>query len=247
MKPLVTLLALFLLFNTQLAVAQDKKLTYKYWRTEGIKKYKDKDYETAIKYFRLAETLPDAPTNNDIDTWIEKSFDGYIVLLKAAERKARLEAEASEMAGLAYKLGKNNPTIGLRVAQKATQLGTNSISAKQQFHDIISSFPAPFYASVLEHGEMVSSVAASPNRMEVVTACWDERLRLWHYDGTLIKEFSGHEAEVLAVSFSSDGSYILSGSADNSAILWNRQGEVVQQYRGHTGDVTSVCFSPDNK
>jgi WD40 repeat protein len=59
--------------------------------------------------------------------------------------------------------------------------------------------------------------------------------------------FRGHTDEVLSVSFSPDGTRIVSGSWDSTIWLWDAatgkpSGE---PFRGHTDPVSSVSFSPD--
>lgn len=242
------------LFLHQPLQAQTDRNSYRYLRNEGIKNFNAKDFETAINYFRLAEIASDTPENNDIDTWIEDSFDGYVKLLqqerdraRQAEEIAKLEAKASEMAGLAYKLGKTNPTLGLRIAEAAMQLKTNSKSAKQQFHDQVSNSPAPFYAQVLEHEKMVNCAAILASRSQVVTGSWDPELKLWSEKGELLKTLSGHTAGVLDIAVSPDEQYIASAGSDNKVILWDIQGNLLYTLEGHVGDVTSVRFAQDGQ
>jgi WD40 repeat protein len=62
------------------------------------------------------------------------------------------------------------------------------------------------------------------------------------------RTFIGHTDSVLAVAFSPDGKYVLTGSLDKTARLWvAATGEVVRTFSGHTGAVESVAFSPDAK
>ena len=57
----------------------------------------------------------------------------------------------------------------------------------------------------------------------------------------------GHTSGVSSVSFSPDGSRIVSGSDDKSVRVWDASsGEcVLGPLEGHTSGVTSVSFSPD--
>ena len=50
----------------------------------------------------------------------------------------------------------------------------------------------------------------------------------------------------MSVSFSPDGSRIVSGSGDNTVRVWDAvTGEVINTLTGHSGYVFSVSFSPD--
>ncbi len=55
-----------------------------------------------------------------------------------------------------------------------------------------------------------------------------------------------HEASVISVSFSPDGTTLATGSGDNTVKLWNTEsGELIRTLSGHEGRVSSVSFSPD--
>jgi WD40 repeat protein/uncharacterized caspase-like protein len=53
---------------------------------------------------------------------------------------------------------------------------------------------------------------------------------------------------VLAVAFSPDGRFVLTGSTSKSAMLWDAQtGAGIRSFSGHSGRVTSVAFSRDGR
>ncbi|NDD57575.1 MAG: hypothetical protein EBZ44_07715, partial [Verrucomicrobia bacterium] len=56
----------------------------------------------------------------------------------------------------------------------------------------------------------------------------------------------GHRSSVYSVSFSPDGTKIVSGSGDKSIRIWDAtSGTQIHQLDGHSSDVRSVSFSPD--
>jgi len=58
----------------------------------------------------------------------------------------------------------------------------------------------------------------------------------------------GHSASVLAVAWSPDGRFVLTGSADHTACLWEAAtGIEIQRFRGHIKAVHSVAFSLDGR
>ena len=65
--------------------------------------------------------------------------------------------------------------------------------------------------------------------------------------GACLRKITGHTGSVRSVSFSPDGSRIVSGSYDNTVRVWDAvSGEcVLGPLEGHTGSVRSVSFSPD--
>ena len=57
----------------------------------------------------------------------------------------------------------------------------------------------------------------------------------------------GHTGHVSSVSFSPDGTRIVTGSGDNTAKVWDAHtGTTLQDLKGHMSSVTSVSFSPDS-
>src|SRR5262249_39299913 len=77
----------------------------------------------------------------------------------------------------------------------------------------------------------------------------DKTARLW--DAQTGKEnasLKGHTGPVMSVSFSGDGTRVLTGSMDGTARVWDAQtGQEKVVFKGHTGGIVSVCFSPDGK
>ncbi len=69
------------------------------------------------------------------------------------------------------------------------------------------------------------------------------------YDTTTGKRralLEGHTDCIDSVTFSPDGTTVLTGSADRTARLWNAvTGELVKEFTRHTKGITSVAYSPD--
>lgn len=101
----------------------------------------------------------------------------------------------------------------------------------------------------------VVAVEFSPDGAQFITAVRnyqeaDRNLaRIWDVDtGNSVQTFDGHDDRVSYVTFSHDGTKVLTGGTDKKAILWNvDSGEVLNTYSGFTSTVGSVEFSFDDR
>lgn len=56
----------------------------------------------------------------------------------------------------------------------------------------------------------------------------------------------GHSDMITCVSFSMDGSWVLTGSRDTTIKLWSiKQGKLLNTYRGHTTELINAKVSPN--
>ncbi|ORZ03759.1 guanine nucleotide-binding protein subunit beta-2-like 1 [Syncephalastrum racemosum] len=102
--------------------------------------------------------------------------------------------------------------------------------------------------SLLGHNHFVQDLAISSDGQYVLSASWDQSLRLWDIStGQSTRRFMGHTSDVLSVSFSPDNRQIVSGSRDKSLKLWNTLGECKFSIteKGHEDWVSCVRFSPN--
>ena len=70
-------------------------------------------------------------------------------------------------------------------------------------------------------GQIVTTVAFSPNKQLLVSGGYDNAVRVWNtLTGTPVHTFTGHTAAIWAVGFSPDGEWIASASSDKTVRLW---------------------------
>ena len=121
--------------------------------------------------------------------------------------------------------------------------------------EIVPNFP---------HLGSIESIAISPDGTLILSGSWDGGLKLWEAKtGRLIREFSGHaenklavppdqpvtlSSKVASVAFSPDGLRAVSGSDDETVKLWDiTTGRVLKTFSGHKSFVNCVDFSPDGR
>jgi WD40 repeat protein len=99
-------------------------------------------------------------------------------------------------------------------------------------------------------GASLTSVACSPSGFPVIASGGrDNAVRLWDLSGRRIGDpITGHQADVMAVAFSPDGSLIATASRDLTVRLWSLDGTPHgAPMRGHSENIMSVAFSPDGQ
>lgn len=106
------------------------------------------------------------------------------------------------------------------------------------------------------HSDKVSSVAFSPDGKQVLTGSFDKTARIWDLsEGTLMHEFELRDKYRNLVSFSMDGSQIITQlenhrpfKNDNLSLqYWNLKGQKVQRLKDDSADTSELVYLPGSE
>ena len=109
--------------------------------------------------------------------------------------------------------------------------------------------PAAEPVPLTGHQAAVYDVAWLPDGQSLVSASFDQTLKLWDVSSrTVIRTMEGHTGIVLSVAVSPDGTLIASGASDNSIRLWEvPQNSPTRTITAHDGESLAIALSPDGK
>lgn len=91
------------------------------------------------------------------------------------------------------------------------------------------------------------SVEFSPTGQLIAAASWgDSAVHVWDRVGNIRALLKGHRGGIEAVSWSPDGSQLVTGG-DLTVRLWDADGTLKNEFAGHTSEIYPVVWSPDGK
>jgi WD40 repeat protein len=99
----------------------------------------------------------------------------------------------------------------------------------------------------IKHPCAIAYMDLSADGNYAVTGGYDSIVRVWNiHDGTLLREFKGHNGTVWHVAISADNKKIASGGNDSIINIWDvATRKLLHRLTGHKRIVWSVKFSPD--
>jgi WD40 repeat protein len=177
-------------------------------------------------------------------------------LTEIRERQAR----ANNFNYLSKEVVADNPTIALRLAEYALSLDPENKAILSNLNSIYydNSFYKVFYK--FREGNLCQ---ISPDWKKIISTNGRSAV-MTDLNGNNPKTLIGHLVygfpindvhaftrrgydNILSISFSPDGNYVLTGSNDKTARLWDLDGNSLQVFRGHAASISAVAVSPDGK
>jgi WD40 repeat protein len=96
--------------------------------------------------------------------------------------------------------------------------------------------------TLVAHQGGVLGISVSKNF--IVSTGIDGTIKLWTWEGKLLRTFTGHRGPVWDVAISNDEQLIVSGSEDRTLKLWNRNGILLRSLIAHSSPVRRVAINP---
>ncbi|MGD1807622.1 AAA-like domain-containing protein [Dapis sp. BLCC M126] len=99
---------------------------------------------------------------------------------------------------------------------------------------------------LIGHQASAVSVDISPDSKLIATASGDKTVKIWHFDGRLIKTIK-YSATIHRLAFSPDSKSLVSGNIDGTVKLWSLDGKLLHNIQAHNSPVWGVAFSPNGE
>ena len=195
------------------------------------------------------------PGHTDTVNSLDISTDGRRIVSASADGSVRLwtdkgriihimQGHAGEVLGVAF-----SPD-GKLIASTGSDRTVRLWSINGQLLKILSG-----------HSAATTAVAFSPNGDLLAAASQDDTISYWDIptlalnpsnpSGATVTEplryLTGHDADVLSLSFSAAGDQLVSASRDRTLRRWNLDGQQIDSIRGHEGRINDVQFGPDSE
>jgi YD repeat-containing protein len=107
----------------------------------------------------------------------------------------------------------------------------------------------------MSHDDAVTSVSFHPKLGQLASGSYDQTVKIWNYDGDVVKTLTGHRDIILDVEYHPQGNILASASADGTVKLWRTNGTLLKTLQVSNCDPNSnfdcfvydISFSPDGK
>lgn len=113
---------------------------------------------------------------------------------------------------------------------------------------LLASHPEPIVQSVPKRGRWMAAMSRNGKWIAVQNGKVIELFQRDNLNNPIL-EFTGHEGNVISLTFSSDSKWLLTASADKTARIWSVEGGVKPQILegGHSAGIYSAAYSPNGE
>lgn len=165
-------------------------------------------------------------------------------------------ARATTLSVYAFQEMQSNPTVSLRIAEKALDIDKGNPSAISAllncFYSANTFFQInTFYSVICKLDKHIHTGSLSEDGKYVIVGFKNVVKNIYEAQildtsGTVLKRFA-HKDAITTATISRDGKYVLTTSMDRTAKLWDIDGKLVHEFKGHDGFVWYANFSSDSK
>ncbi|MGB7341078.1 MAG: TIR domain-containing protein [Phototrophicaceae bacterium] len=127
--------------------------------------------------------------------------------------------------------------------------GTRLVSGASDETVIIWDVASGETIAIIEMPNRVFAVDFQPDSHTIAIGTRDGIAHLWDTEtNTEIRRFEGHLDDILDLTFTSDGTGLITASSDRQIILWNTEtGSIIRTFLGHSRIIRSIAVSPDGE
>lgn len=97
------------------------------------------------------------------------------------------------------------------------------------------------------HGDFVTQVSFSPDGRLLASSSFDNTVKIWRSNGSLLHTLKGHNDKATSLSFSPNGKLLASAGGEGNIMLWRIDGNLLKTFNGQSGWINSISFSPDSQ
>ncbi|MHA1268512.1 MAG: WD40 repeat domain-containing protein [Candidatus Helarchaeota archaeon] len=100
-----------------------------------------------------------------------------------------------------------------------------------------------------EYYESATSMAWAPDGQKFAIGAWTyskKHVRIYDLEGNSVQVLEGNKDKIMALEWSKDGNWIISGSSDKTVLIFDPEGKVLEKIKIGKA-VTDLAISPDNK